>query len=73
MRRLISALRLIAIALLAMANFVIGMFSMQDYMLFAGLALAAYGLSQVSVPAAYIFPGVILAAVSIAISFKGTK
>lgn len=73
MRRLISALRLFAIALLTMVNFVIGLFGLQDYMLFVGLALSSYGLSLVSVPAAYIFPGVILAAVSIVISFKGTK
>lgn len=39
--------------------------SLRDYMLIGGLALLAYGLSLVSVPAAYIVPGAVLALVAI--------
>lgn len=40
-------------------------FSLRDYTLFCGLALLAYGLSLVSVPAAYMVPGAVLALVAI--------
>lgn len=73
MHGLMAALRMLAVALLAVANFAIRLFSARDYMLFAGLGLMAYGLTLVYLPAAYIVPGTILAAVAIAISFKGAN
>ncbi|MBB3297887.1 hypothetical protein [Rhizobium sp. BK112] len=73
MHRLMPALRMVAFALLAIANFAFRLFGARDYMLFAGLGLMAYGLKLVYEPAAYIAPGVVLAAVAVAISFKGAN
>ena len=40
-------------------------FDQRDILLYAGLALAAYGLSMISMPAAFIVPGAVLAGVAI--------
>jgi hypothetical protein len=47
------------------AVFIAGLVSARDLMLFSGLGLAAYGLSLVYVPAAFILPGAALAAVAV--------
>ncbi len=73
MARAKVSLRIAAIGILAVANFLLRLFGMQDYMLFVGLGLVSYGLSLVYLPAAYIAPGAVLAAVAISISFRGSK
>jgi hypothetical protein len=70
---LTRAARISALALLTVVNFLFRLFGMRDYMLFAGLGLTSYGLLMVYPPAAYIAPGVVLASVAIAITFKGAK
>lgn len=65
MARLKSALSAAALVLVVVANFLFRLFGMRDYMLFAGLGLAAYGVSFIYGPAAYILPGVALSAVAI--------
>jgi hypothetical protein len=73
MRRLMPALRVAALVVLTVANFLFRLFGTRDYMLFAGLALMGYGLALVSPPTAFIVPGAILASVAITISLKGGK
>jgi hypothetical protein len=43
----------------------ISAFDKRDALLLAGLALAAYGLALVWLPAAFIAPGIVLAAVAV--------
>ena len=47
------------------AFLVFSAFGLRDMLLFGGLALVGYGLSMVSLPAAFIVPGAVLAGVSI--------
>lgn len=70
---LTRAARMLASALLTVAIFFFRLFGVRDYMLFAGLGLTSYGLSMIYPPAAYVFPGIVLASVAIAITFKGSK
>jgi hypothetical protein len=44
---------------------IIGLVDVRDFMLVAGLGLTGYGMSLVSMPAAYIVPGLILTAIAI--------
>lgn len=60
-------------AIAALAIFLFRLFSIQDYMLFLGLALLGYGCHMVYPPAAFLAPGAILIFTAIFASVLGGK